>query len=175
MDIIKTSNNQFQLNTLNTSYVMHNENGILCHTYYGKRLPDYNHGYMANRNRYPGDFRSNISENLPTLDNALLVYPAFGEGGIIAPAIEILNSDGTNFVDLRVIDYVIHNGKPEIEGLPASYAESGDNVQTLEIIYSNYSRHREVNLSGNACKRAFITKLIYYKSTEPVSNSVVFR
>ena len=146
MNIIKTSNNQFQLNTLNTSYVMHNENGILCHTYYGKRLPDYNHGYMANRNRYPGDFRSNISENLPTLDNALLEYPAFGEGGIIAPAIEILNSDGTNFVDLRVIDYVIHNGKPEIEGLPASYAESGDNVQTLEIITKDAVSRVEVSL-----------------------------
>lgn len=63
----------------------------------------------------------------------MLEYPGFGEGGITTPAIEVLNSDGTNFVDLKVIDYFIHNGKPEIEGLPASYAENGDNVQTLEI------------------------------------------
>ena len=71
-NIIVIKDNQFQLNTKNTSYVMHNENGVLAHTYYGKRLPDANHGYMAKRCRYNGDFQSNVSENLPTLDNALL-------------------------------------------------------------------------------------------------------
>lgn len=61
-----------------------------------------------------------MSKNLPTLDNALLEYPGFGEVGITAPAIEVLNSDGTNFVDLRVFDYCIHNGKPKIDGLPVN-------------------------------------------------------
>ncbi len=131
--MIKISSNQFQLNTQNTSYVMHNENGMLCHTYYGKRLPDVDHSYMAKRCRYNGDIQSNISDNLPTLDNALLEYPCFGEGGITTPALEVLNADGTNFVDLRVVDHCIHNGKPRIEGLPASYVEDGDKVQTLEI------------------------------------------
>ena len=133
MNIIKVTGNQFQLNTENTSYVMHNENGLLCHTYYAKRLPDCDHGYMAKRCRYNGDIQSNISENVPTLENALLEYPAFGEGGIVAPAIEVLNDDGTNFADFRIKEYFVHNGKPQIEGLPASYAENGDNVQTLEI------------------------------------------
>lgn len=133
MKIINIINNQFQLNTKNTSYVMHNENGVLCHTHYGKRLPDCDHDYMAKRVRYNGDFQSNISGNLPTLDNALLEYPAFGDGGITSPAIEVLNADGTNFVDLRVVDYSIHKEKPEIKGLPASYMEAGDKVETLEI------------------------------------------
>ena len=133
MNIVNILNNQFQLNTQNTSYVMHNENGMLCHTYYGKRLPDCDHSYMSKRCRYNGDTQSNISDNLPTLDNALLEYPCFGEGGITAPSLEVLNADGTNFVDLRVVDYLIHNGKPKIDGLPASYIEDVDNVQTFEI------------------------------------------
>ncbi|MBO5322119.1 MAG: alpha-galactosidase, partial [Clostridia bacterium] len=133
MSIIQITGNQFQLNTQNTSYVMHNENGVLCHTYYGKRLPDCDHSYMIKRNRYNGDFQSDVSENIPSLDNALLEYPAFGDGGITNPALEVLNSDGTNFADLKVVDFVVHNGKPQIDGLPASYAEDGDNVQTLEI------------------------------------------
>ncbi len=133
MDIIYIKDNQFQLNTLNTSYVMHNENGVLCHTYYGKRLPDCDHGYMTKRCRYNCDFQSNISENLPALDNALLEYPAFGDGGITHPALEVLNSDGTNFVDLRVTDYTVHDGKPAIDGLPAAYCENGDKVKTLEV------------------------------------------
>lgn len=133
MDICVVKNNQFQLNTKNTSYVMHNENGVLCHTYYGKRLPDTDHGYMAKRSRYNGDFQSNISPNVPTLENALLEYPAFGEGGVVAPAVEVLNADGTNFVDLRVVDYCIHNGKIMIDGLPSSYSEKGDKVKTVEI------------------------------------------
>ncbi len=133
MNIINILNNQIKLNTKNTSYVMHNENGVLCHTYYGKRLPDCDHSYMAKRLKYNGDIQSDISDNLPTLENALLEYPAFGEGGIIAPAIEVLNSDGTDFVDLRISDYIIHKGKPQIDGLPASYAEDADNTETLEI------------------------------------------
>lgn len=133
MNFIKVSDNQFQINTTNTSYVMHNENGILVHTYYGKRLPDADHGYMVKRSRHTCDFLSKVSENLPTLDNALLEYPAFGDGGINDPAIEVLNSDGTNFVELKVVGYDITEGKPKIEGLPASYCEEGDRVQTLEI------------------------------------------
>ena len=133
MNIITVTKNQFQLNTKSTSYVMHNENGMLAHTYYGKKLPDCDHSYMLKRARHTCDFLSNISDNIPALDNACLEYPAYGDGGITHPAIEVLNADGTNYVDLRVIDYVIHNGKPKIEGLPASYAEDGDNVQTLEV------------------------------------------
>lgn len=131
--IIVVKDNQFQLNTKNTSYVMHNENGLLTHTYYGKRLPVGDHGYMAKRCRYNGDFQSNISDNLPTLDNALLEYPTFGDGGITAPALEVLNADGTNFAEIKVAGYNITNGKPQIEGLPAAYAKEGDNVQTLEV------------------------------------------
>lgn len=144
--MIKISNNQFQLNTKTTCYVMSNENGVLMHTYYGKRLPDCDHSYMVKRYRYNGDIQSNISDNLPTLDNALLEYPAFGEGGIIAPAIEVLNSDGTNFADFRVVEYVIHKGKPQIEGLPSSYVEDGDNVETLEIKAKDSVTEVEISL-----------------------------
>ena len=133
MNIIKITNNQFQLNTKNASYVMHNENGVLCHTYYGKRLTDCDHSYMVKRQKYNGDFQSDASENVPTLDNALLEYPVFGDGGIVSPALEVLNADGTNFADLRVVDYIVHNGKPEINGLPAAYCEDGDKVETLEV------------------------------------------
>ena len=133
MDICIVKGNQFQLNTKNTSYVMHSENGLLCHTYYGKRLADADHSYMAKRVRYNGDFQSNISANVPTLENALLEYPVFGEGGIVAPSLEVLGSDGSNYADLRVVDYVIHSGKPQPKGLPSAYAEEGDNVKTLEI------------------------------------------
>lgn len=146
MNIISVEKNQFQLNTKNTSYVMHNENGVLVHIFYGKKLPDTYHGYMAKRYAYNGDMQSNISDNIPTLENALLEYPAFGEGGIIAPAIEVLNSDGTNFADFRVVEYVIHKGKPQIEGLPSSYVEDGDNVETLEIKAKDSVTEVEISL-----------------------------
>jgi len=133
MDIIKIFGNQIQIDTQNSTYLMHNENGVLCHLYYGKKLPDCDHTYFAKRYAYNSDIQSYIGENVPTLENALLEYPVFGEGGIVSPATEILNSDGSNFADLRIKDYVIHNGKPKIDGLPSSYAEEGDNVQTLEV------------------------------------------
>ena len=146
MDFIKVRNNQFQLDTANTSYVMHNEGGFLCHTYYGKRLPDCDHTYMAKRPWFTCDFNSDITENLPSLNSALLEYPAFGDGGINTPALEVLNTDGSNFADLRVTDYVIHEGKPAIEGLPASYAEEGDKVQTLEVKLKDAVTNVEVSL-----------------------------
>ncbi len=146
MNIIKITNNQFQLNTKNTSYVMHNENGVLCHTYYGKRLPDCDHGYMVKRQWYNGDFQSNVSENVLSLDNALLEYPVFGDGGITSPALEVLNADGTNFAELKIIDFIVQNGKPVIEGLPAAYCEDGDRIETLEIKTADSVSGLEVSL-----------------------------
>ncbi|MBO5852516.1 MAG: alpha-galactosidase [Clostridia bacterium] len=146
MNIIMQLNNQLQLNTKNTSYVMHIENGILTHTYYGKRLPDADHGYMAKRYSYNCNFQSKISPNLPSLDNALLEYPPFGEGGIITPAIEVLNCDGTNFADFRVTDIIITDGKPVLCGLPATYAEDEDKVKTLEVKTKDAVSNVEVSL-----------------------------
>ncbi len=43
--MITFTNNIYQLNTLNSSYIMSNEGGILTHLYYGKRLPNEDHSY----------------------------------------------------------------------------------------------------------------------------------
>lgn len=65
MKIINVLNNQFQLNTQNTSYVMHNENGIYTdkatgQTYYGSQLMNYGIRVATQGNRM--DFYTMIWE-----------------------------------------------------------------------------------------------------------------
>lgn len=41
--------------------------------------------------------------------------------------------NGSTITDLRYESHKIINGKPELEGLPATYVENEDEAQTLEI------------------------------------------
>lgn len=126
---IKVNGTQFQLDTANTSYVMQVCEGYLIHTYWGQKLDDGDHGYM-HREFGRAAFCSHL-ENCRglILDDVQLEYPCFGRGDLRSPAIEVINTDGTDIVDLKYDSYQILSEKPMPSGLPASY----DCPETLVI------------------------------------------
>ncbi|MDL2287706.1 alpha-galactosidase, partial [Eubacteriales bacterium OttesenSCG-928-G02] len=69
----------------------------------------------------------------PILDDIPQEYSAFGRGDLRNPALEVINSDGTNIADLQYKSYKIIKGKPSITGLPSTYGEAGDNLETLAV------------------------------------------
>lgn len=174
MVTFSASGTQFQLDTKNTSYVMHVRDGFLVHVYYGKRLGVADHSYM----RW---FQSKaaFSPRLEgctgfILDDTPLEYPCFGRGDLRSPALEIINADGSDIVDPRYVTHEIVKGKPSLKGLPAFYAEDGDDVETLVItlrdevggvtvklfysVYYDYdiiTRHAEITNDG---KDTFVIK-----------------
>lgn len=124
---------QFQLDTDHTSYVMKAEDGYLLHLYYGARLNAGDHSYFHREiGRAAFSPRMENCEGL-TLDDTPLEYPCWGRGDLRSPALEIVNGDGSDIVDLNYVNHAVFDGKPMPDGLPATYCEEGDRVQTLAV------------------------------------------
>ncbi|SDD04651.1 alpha-galactosidase [Paenibacillus sp. UNCCL117] len=60
-------------------------------------------------------------------------YPGYGVGDFRAPAFQIQTKSGSTAAELAYRSYRIVEGKPALQGLPATYAEAPDEAQTLEI------------------------------------------
>ena len=68
-----------------------------------------------------------------SLDTLPQEYGTSGLSDFRPSAVEISLSDGTKALDLRYDSHQIQNGKPQLEGLPATYALNDKEVQTLAL------------------------------------------
>lgn len=74
-------------------------------------------------------------------------YPVFGKGDYRLPALVLTFPDGSGAAEPVYQSYRIMPGKPEIEGLPAVYAASGDEAETLELLLRDEPSGLEILLS----------------------------
>ncbi len=159
--MILCKNNIFYLNTNKTTYAMGVFNdGILAHLYWGKRLYnsfcedeifDFGHRHMA---AYDCDNKS--TDYLP------LEYSPQGGADLRITGLSGVHNDGSSLTVLRFCDYEIINSKPKLEGLPSTYAEEGDKVETLTIhlkdslknldVYLNYSVFEDLDAITRSVK-----------------------
>lgn len=124
----------FHLRGKDYSYIMQIcRDGYLGHLYWGKRLRSY-HGSMnfrfADRPFSPNPYAGDRTFSLDTFPQEL---PAFGNTDFRVPAIQLEWPDGSRITDFRYESHRIFEGKPELDGLPATYVESDDEAATLEI------------------------------------------
>ncbi len=111
------------------------ENGHLGQLYCGKKVRDKeNFGYLLEKMARP--MSSYIYENDRTfsLEHIKQEYPVYGSTDYRQPAVEILQANGSRISDFRYQSHEIFHGKPALEGLPATYAESDEEAQTLKVI-----------------------------------------
>lgn len=124
----------FHLSTKNTSYVF----GVyqmnhLIHLYWGAKIPEDNvlaHYLIAQRRSFSA---RDDGFTAGSTDNLTMEYPTFGSTDLRSPAFDCVFADGTRVPQLRYYSHKIYDGKPKLEGLPATYCEEGDKVQTLEV------------------------------------------
>lgn len=125
----------FTLQTKNTTYQMQVDHyGFLLHLYYGKKtegcmdylLTHYDRGFSGN----PYDAGEDRTYSMDTLPQE---FPCYGNGDFRSTALVVENADGSMSCDLRYKSHTIHDGKYNLEGLPAVYA-SDEEAQTLEIL-----------------------------------------
>lgn len=132
---------EFHLYNHEISYIIkildNNQPGQL---YYGKRLThreDFSHLFeYAMRDMSPYAFEGNSTFSL---ENIKQEYPTFGCGDMRFPAYEIERENGSHVVEFVYKEHKIYNGKPKLEGLPATYVESDDEAQTLELVLEDAS------------------------------------
>ncbi|OQM45208.1 alpha-galactosidase [Anoxybacillus sp. UARK-01] len=126
---------QFHLQTSKASYVMQIvKSGYLAHLYWGKRIRKAS---LSRKLRFRG--RAFSPNPLPndrsfSLDTLPQEYPAYGNTDFRTPAYQVQLENGSTISDLRYHMHRIYKGKPTIKGLPATYVESEEEAETLEIV-----------------------------------------
>lgn len=126
----------FHLQAGDTSYVMQvYKDGYLAQLYWGKRIKKANAEELlicAPRSSFsPNPDPNDAWLSLDTLPQE---YPAYGNTDFRTPAYVVQLENGSTITDLRYQSHRIQKGKPQIEALPATYVESDDEAQTLEIV-----------------------------------------
>ena len=110
------------------------KNNQLGHLYFGKRIhrcASFSHLYTTEPKATASCvFEGDIAFSLDTLKQE---YPAYGTSDYREPAFQIEQENGSRITNFEYKNHVIYQGKPKLNGLPATYVENEDEAQTLEI------------------------------------------
>lgn len=111
------------------SYVMHLlEGGIPMHLYFGARVESLNPVTLLRRASLPTD--GTFSVQNCALDHVPQEYPQTGLGEMREGALMVRSQDGTRTSDLRFVSAEVTEGKPALQGLPATF---GKDCKTLAL------------------------------------------
>lgn len=124
----------FHLQAANTSYILQvHKEGYLVHLYWGRRIKtsDLSHAMVSTGRAFsPNPIAGDDKFSLDTLPQE---YPAYGNSDFRVPAFQLQQEDGATVTNLRYAKHRIFKGKPELEGLPATYTEADGEAETLEL------------------------------------------
>ncbi len=134
--IFNENTKEFHLYNNNISYLMKVlRNGQMGQLYFGKRVPHRDSYDYLIENRYrPVSAYVFDDEYSFTLEHLKQEYPSYGTTDFRMPAVEILQANGSRITDFKYVSHKISRGKPALKGLPATYTESEDEADTLEIL-----------------------------------------
>lgn len=141
------ANRVFELDTDNTSYRIGiaDDEGFVGHIYYGRKIRSQQCGQFLRTWEGPFVPSTNNRERCSFLDTFPTEYSGNGIGDYRESCIAVKTITGSRTTDLMYESYDIIDGKPELEGLPASFA--GDEmVQTLILHMADKGDGLEVDL-----------------------------
>ena len=134
--IFNEKTKEFHLYNDQVSYLMKvMRNGQMGQLYFGKRIPQKeNYDYLTENAYRPVTAYKYEGEYSFTLEHLKQEYPSYGTSDFRMPAVEILQENGSRITDFQYVSHKIYAGKPSLQGLPATYTESDDEADTLEIL-----------------------------------------
>jgi alpha-galactosidase len=145
----------FSLVASDCSYVLQvGGTGHLLHRHWGGGISDRCLPPEGTRDARQAELPSQAGPGLAddpsvSLNLLRLEYPV-GWGDFRTPAIEVVHADGSRNLDLRYERHAILSGKPELKGLPGSYAQTQAEADTLIITLRDKLSGIEVDLSYTA-------------------------
>ncbi|MBQ6812466.1 MAG: alpha-galactosidase, partial [Agathobacter sp.] len=123
----------FLLSTENTTYAIAiTDETFLCHLYYGRKIQDSRIRYLLKEEESPYVPSVNKRETNSFLDMFPMEYPETGMGDYRESAFCVKNVDGHRASQCGYRHHVIKEGKPEIPGLPSTFA-TDEECSTLYI------------------------------------------
>ena len=133
---IYISNNQFHLQTKNTSYIFQvYDNTYLAHLYWGEKLDK-----SIDLTHFHNEFiysRANAVHVPIKPDNSMFLsdlqceFSVFGGGDYRTPTVHVRHQNSSTVTEFVYDGYKLIPGKPKLEGLPASYSEN--DAESVEI------------------------------------------
>lgn len=137
----------FKLDTPHSTYMfmLADKEGFMLHMYYGRRLGDWRTADLTRTDfgrRVPSN---NERERCSFNDCMFFEYPCHGLGDYRDDAFAVLNRDGHTATSLDYVSHRIYSGKPELEGLPATFGTERE-CTTLELVAADPYNGLEVTL-----------------------------
>ena len=138
----------FHLQTAHTSYVMKVlPSGHLLHLYWGRKIAAPKIDYAVRKRDWFSFLANTDNVQQFQLEALPQEYPGYGSTDLRSPAVELEFADGSSATDFRYAGHEIIEGKPKLDGLPATYAEEGDRVSTLYITLTDKLKKADAVLS----------------------------
>lgn len=138
MIVYDSSKGFFHIATKNTSYIIRLKCGfILEHLYYGKRLQNISGKELFPDDEIKGfsavDCESDADFSRLSTESIMQEYAFFGSADLRKPSFYAQYKDDSRITKMKYTEHKIYDGKNALCGLPSTYAENNDSVQTLEI------------------------------------------
>lgn len=128
------------------------ENGTPGSLYYGARLmdkDDYSELLeMKRRANAPCTYEGNL---LFSLEHLKQEYPLYGHGDLRYPACSMRRENGSHIFEFRYISHVIYSGKHGINGLPAIWCSTTDEMESLEVELEDANSGTRLTLYYTIC------------------------
>lgn len=145
--IYRSENQQFHLFNQEISYIFKiSEDGKLLHLYYGEKLPDNDYTHLIEMHHRPMTTYRNENDLLYSLEHLKQEFPEYGTTDFRHPAITILQKNGSRLTDFIYQGYEIEEGKPKLEGLPATYVDNNNESKTLKVYILDLITNVQVEL-----------------------------
>ena len=123
----------FLIETENTSYgIAIVDDKYVEHAYYGSKLKDMDIRYLLREDEAPFVPSVNKRETGAFLDFAPMEYPQTGMGDYRESAFCVKSLSGYRASELHYLGYEIVSGKPNLDGLPATWGDDSQ-CSTLKI------------------------------------------
>lgn len=168
----------FKLDAKDTSYIMAvvDEEQFLGHVYFGERLPDQDVNYLMRLEEPPYVPSKNNRDRMSFLDSFPTEYSTFGLGDFREPCLKVTTKSGMTAVGINYVSHRIYEGKPKLQGLPATFGNK-EECTTLEVIcvdkhlnlevvliYSVFENldviTRSVRIKNNSCEDIQLTRVL---------------
>ena len=147
--VFKEDSQTFHLYNDQISYIMTVlRDGQMGQLYFGKRIRDReDFSWLLESLPRPMSSCTFEDNKAFSLDHLKQEYPSYGTGDYRMPAVEVLQENGSRITRFVYRGHRILEGKPKLEGLPATYTEDDGEAQTLVLTLEDEVTHLVAELS----------------------------
>ncbi len=145
--LFKEECRQFHLTNGEISYIFRvSEDGKLLQLYYGAAVPERDYSYLVELQHRPMTTYRKEGDLRYSLEHMRQEFPEYGTTDFRHPAICLRQGNGSRITDFVYVSHQMVDGKPALEGLPATYTEAQTEAKTLILTLRDAVTKVEVQL-----------------------------